>query len=56
MAKKKLKDQNLCPECGSENVIYKRDDDELVCKDCGMIFSKLTHDDEKQFEDANDTM
>ncbi len=56
MAKKKIEDQKLCPECGSDNIIYKRKDDEIVCKDCGMIFSGLAPDDEKQFEDASDVM
>ena len=56
MPKKKVEDQKLCPECGSDNIIYKRKDDEIVCKDCGMIFSGLTPDDEKQFEAASDVM
>jgi len=32
----------LCPECASDNVFYSNSRDELVCRDCGGIFSKLT--------------
>ena len=31
-----------CPECASDNVFYSNSRDELVCRDCGGIFSKLT--------------
>lgn len=32
----------LCPECASNNVFYSKMRDELICRDCGGIFSKLT--------------
>lgn len=31
-----------CPECASNNIFYSKMRDELVCRDCGGIFSKLT--------------
>ncbi|MBU0627938.1 MAG: hypothetical protein KKC75_02020 [Nanoarchaeota archaeon] len=31
-----------CPQCGSDNFFYSKMRDELVCRDCGGIFSKLT--------------
>ena len=52
--KMQLKDVKACPECGSDNVIYKRKEDEIICKDCGAIFSELTPDMEKKFEKASD--
>lgn len=26
-----------CPACGSVNIVYNEEDDELTCKDCGLI-------------------
>ena len=51
-----LKDVKACPECGSDNILYKRKEDEIICKDCGAIFSELTPDMEKQFEKASDVI
>ena len=31
-----------CPECASNNIFYSNSRDEIVCRDCGGIFSKLT--------------
>ena len=30
-----------CPDCGSMNVVYDDDKDELICKDCGLISVKF---------------
>ena len=43
-----------CPECGSTNVIYEKDRDELVCQDCGAAFAELEPKAEKQLEKAKD--
>ena len=32
----------FCPECASNNIFYSNSRDEIVCRDCGGIFSKLT--------------
>ena len=29
-----------CKDCGSMNVVYDADKDELICKDCGLIHVK----------------
>ena len=52
----KLSKVKACPECGSANIIYKKEEDEIVCKDCGAIFSELPPDDEKKFEDASEVI
>ena len=31
---------NSCPDCGSLNVVYDAEKDELICKDCGLIHVK----------------
>ncbi len=48
--KKKLR--QTCAECGSMNVVYNRETDQLMCKDCGAIFEELTEKDEKEYEDV----
>ena len=45
-----------CPECGSSNIIFKQDKDQIVCKDCGGIFSELTPEQQKKFEKASDVI
>jgi len=51
--KKKIK-KNECPECGSDNVYYDKEKDEIVCRDCGAIFAELTPKEEREFEEAHD--
>lgn len=35
----KLSQTKTCPECGSKNVFYNKQTEELVCRDCGEIFT-----------------
>jgi hypothetical protein len=37
-----LSQLKFCVECASNNVFYSKMRDELICRDCGGIFSKLT--------------
>jgi|TARA_B100001971_G_C18251962_1_gene578975 transcription initiation factor TFIIIB Brf1 subunit/transcription initiation factor TFIIB len=46
--------KNECPECGSSNVKYNKSKDEIICRDCGAIFSQLTPKEEKRFEEAHE--
>lgn len=50
--KEKLK--NRCPECGSDNVIYNRRDDQLICQDCGVVFEELPPEEEEEFEEVSE--
>lgn len=43
----------FCPECASDNVFYSKMRDELVCRDCGGIFSKLTPEQMKKFKEIS---
>ena len=43
-----------CAECGSNNVYFNEKTQQILCKDCGAIFSELTPEDEKKFEKAHD--
>ncbi len=42
-----------CAECGSDNVVYNREDDETVCNDCGSVFAELAGSDEDSFDDLD---
>jgi len=41
-----------CPECSSDNVFYSNSRDELVCRDCGAITSKLTPEQMERYKDS----
>jgi hypothetical protein len=42
-----------CPDCASDNITYDDERDQVICRDCGLIFEPLTPDDEEQFEFAH---
>jgi len=42
-----------CPECGSDNVFYSKMRDELICRDCGAITSKLTPEQMKKSKEVS---
>ncbi len=54
--KSKTEKLKECPECGSDNIVYKRKEDQLACQECGAIFEELSPDDEKDFENASEVM
>ena len=45
---------NQCPECGGNNIYLSKVRSEIICKDCGAIFSRLTPGREKRFRRASD--
>ena len=45
-----------CPECGSSKIIYDDEKQQIICQDCGAVFSELTPEQEKKFEDASDVI
>ena len=45
-----------CPACGSENIKYIEEDDQIVCNDCGEVFSELPPEKEKDYEEASDVI
>lgn len=50
----KAADLRSCPACGSDNVIYRKHEDELYCQDCGEVFAELAPEDEAEYERASD--
>jgi len=45
-----------CVECGSNNIFYDKKKKEILCRDCGAIFSELTPEQEKKLEKASDVI
>ena len=43
-----------CPACGSVNIVYNEEDDELSCKDCGLIVPEASKQEDKTEEDYGD--
>ena len=41
-----------CPECASTNIIYNDDKQQVLCKECGMIFEPMVPETEEKFEKA----
>lgn len=45
-----------CPACGSDNVVYNKKTDSLLCKDCGEMYGELEEETEDQYEKASDVI
>jgi hypothetical protein len=39
-----------CPDCASGNVVCDDAREQLICRDCGLIFEPLAPESEKKFE------
>lgn len=48
-----IREVKACPDCASDNISYDDERDQVICRDCGLIFEPLTPDDEERFEAAH---
>ena len=39
-----------CPECGSMNIICNSKKQQVICRDCGLIYEPLTPKEEEKYE------
>ena len=39
-----------CPECASTNIIHSKQRNQLICRDCGLIYEPMAPAREEQFE------
>lgn len=37
----KIRQIKECPDCGSDNIVYSEIRDQIVCRDCGLIYEPL---------------
>ena len=50
MALKNIKEVKECPECASRNIVYNEKKQQVICRDCGLIFEPLTPEFEEKYE------
>ncbi len=43
-----------CPDCASSNIVHNLQREQVVCRECGLIYEPLTPDEEERFEAAHD--
>ena len=43
-----------CPDCASDNLVKSKELDQVVCKDCGLVFEPLDPETEEQYEKTHD--
>jgi len=51
-----LKKVKACPECGSDDIIYNKKREEILCRSCGLIFTELTPEQEKKYKRVSDVI
>ena len=62
MAKKSKKTKEVadihsikeCPDCASVNIVYNEERQQVICRDCGLIYEPLAPEMEKRFEESHE--
>ena len=49
-APREKKRRKECVDCGSSNIIFDPETEQLICQDCGLIFEELPPDMESKYE------
>ena len=49
---KNIKEVTECPECGGSNIVHNEKKQQVICKDCGLIYEPMEPKREKRFEKA----
>jgi transcription initiation factor TFIIIB Brf1 subunit/transcription initiation factor TFIIB len=47
-----IRDVKECPDCGSDNIYYNDNLDQVICRDCGCIFEPFAAGAEEEEEEA----
>ena len=50
MVVKDIHEIKECPECASINIVYNETKQQVICKDCGLIYEPLTPKEEEKLE------
>lgn len=50
---KERKRRKDCPDCGSMNITFDPETEQLICQDCGLIFEELPPDMERKYEEID---
>jgi ribosomal protein S27E len=51
-----VKRRKDCPDCGSINVTFDPETEQLICQDCGLIFEELPEDMAKPYQSEEDEL
>ena len=43
-----------CPDCASSNIVHNMEREQVVCRECGLIYEPLTPEEEERFEKTHD--
>jgi len=43
-----------CPDCASSNIVHNIEREQVVCRECGLIYEPLTPAEEEVFEQTHD--
>jgi transcription initiation factor TFIIIB Brf1 subunit/transcription initiation factor TFIIB len=43
-----------CPDCASSNIVHNVEREQVVCRECGLIYEPLTPEEEERFEETHD--
>jgi len=61
MAKKKKEEKSIdihdikeCPDCASQNIVYNEERQQVICRECGLIYEPLTPEAEAKFESSHE--
>lgn len=49
-----IHDIKECPDCAGNNLVVHDDKEQILCRDCGLIFEPLAPAEEERFESAHD--
>lgn len=49
-----MKRRNICPDCGSDNLSFDPESEQLHCNDCGSVFDEFEAEKRKRYEEASD--
>ncbi|MDO8740450.1 MAG: TFIIB-type zinc ribbon-containing protein [Candidatus Woesearchaeota archaeon] len=52
----RLDEIKFCPECGTDNIVYNEKVAEIICQDCGAIFTELTPEQQAKYEQASEIL
>ncbi|RJQ21819.1 hypothetical protein C4580_01500 [Candidatus Woesearchaeota archaeon] len=44
-----------CPDCASPNIVHSEEREQIICRECGLIYEPLTPAEEHRFEQAHET-
>ncbi len=42
-----------CPDCASSNIVHNLNREQIICRECGLIYEPLTPAEETRFEQAH---